>query len=187
MTYKITLHSIKGQAYALYEKGMLSYFINELDNDQAVRALFPTIALSEVAFKSLTGIKIQELKPKSSSDKIALFIFTWKQHKGTTYRPTKEEKANITNVTVTQELLNTYFKATQYPLAGLKSISDYIRHYNEVRDLARNGTPTKKETFPDVYDRDFEKMIGDNPEKLTRYRAHLRALGWQYVDGGWKK
>jgi hypothetical protein len=186
MTYKITIHGVRGQAYALYDKGMLVHFINELDHSNAVFTLMPSVTMNEGTLKSLTGIKVQELKPRSASDKLALFSFMYKKAKGITYTPTREERANIAHVTVNEQLVNTYLKATQYPLQGLKTITDYIRHYNEVRDLATNGTPVKAE-FPAVYDREYEKHICDDTAKLTRYWAHLRSLGWQKTDGVWKQ
>lgn len=184
--YKITLRGVTGAAYALFEKGMLTQFINELEANATVLQLMPQLALSEVQFKGLTGITIGELKAKSAGDKIALFCFLYTKHKGTTYRTTKEDRANIVHVSVTEPLLNTYFKATQYPLAGLKSISDYVRHYNEVRDLATNGTPAKKSSFPNVYDKQYEQMIGEDISKLQRYWAHLREQGWKKIDGVWQ-
>jgi len=184
--YKITLRGVTGAAYALFEKGMLTQFINELEANATVLQLMPQLALSEVQFKGLTGITIGELKAKSAGDKIALFCFLYTKHKGTTYRTTKEDRANIVHVSVTELLLNTYFKATQYPLAGLKSISDYVRHYNEVRDLATNGTPAKKSSFPNVYDKQYEQMIGEDISKLQRYWAHLREQGWKKIDGVWQ-
>lgn len=184
--YKITLRGVTGAAYALFEKGMLTQFINELEGNATVLQLMPQLALSEVQFKGLTGITIGELKAKSAADKLALFCFVYQKHKGTTYRTTKEDRANIVHVTVNEHLLNTYFKANQYPLAGLKSIGDYVRHYNEVRDLAANGMPVKN-TFPDVYDRQYEQLISADVNKLQSYWAHLRSKGWSKIDGIWKQ
>lgn len=184
MTYKITLHGVRGQAYVLYEDSVIRYFINELEGVH-IFTLFASVPTNEAQIKTLTGIKLQELKPKSASDKLAMFSFQYKQLKGITYTPTREERANIAHVTINEQLLNTYFKCTQYPMQGLKSITDYIRHYNAVRDLATNGAPVKAE-FPAVYDRDYEKHISENTEKLTRYWQHLRALGWKKEEGVWK-
>lgn len=184
--YKITLRGVTGAAYAMFENGVCAQFINELETNTNSSVLFSLLPLHEVQFKGLTGITIGELKAKSASDKIALFCFMYTKHKGTTYRSTKEDRANIVHVSVTEPLLNTYFKATQYPLAGLKSISDYVRHYNEVRDLATNGTPAKKSSFPNVYDKQYEQMIGEDISKLQRYWAHLREQGWKKIDGVWQ-
>ena len=185
-TYKITIPKVTGSAYAMYVNGLLVQFINELAQGASVSILLPNVPVMEVNFKALTGIVITELKAKSAADKIALFTFYYQKHKGQAYRSTKEERANITRVTVNEVLLNTYFKASQYPLAGLKSIGDYIRHYNEVRDLAANGSP-RKSSFPDVYDKQYEAMIGIDVNKLQDYWAHLRSLGWSKADGVWKQ
>ena len=186
MTYKITIPLTKGAAYAHYEQGVLKYFLmSDLDAASAtLLTAMPYVATTELELKRQTGILISELKPRTVPEKIAAFMIAYQQHKGVAYRPTKEERANLANVTVNAQLLNTYFTATQYPLAGLKSITDYIRHYNEVRDLAKNGIRPRNE-FPDVYDREFEKRISDDVSKLQRYWDHLRTLGWRKADGVW--
>jgi len=183
-TYKVTSR-FPGQAYAMYENGFLTMLISEFEHPEVREGFigedFPLREFDLVHSEVFTA---NELKPKTVSDKIALFTMLYKRHKGITYRSTKQDRANIVNVSVTEQLLNTYFKATQYPLAGVKSITDYIKHYNEVRDLAQNGVMVKNE-FPNVYDREWEKRISDNPSKLQRYWQHLRALGWKKVDGVW--
>ncbi|MFN5170019.1 MAG: hypothetical protein ACK5DD_10350 [Cyclobacteriaceae bacterium] len=183
MTYKITIPRATGCAYCLYEAGTLQYFINELAGNH-VLMLLPAVPLTEAELKAKTGIVLTELKPRTANEKIAAFMMAYHRHKGVAYRPTKEERANIVHVTVNDQLLEVYFKATHYPLAGLKSIGDYIRHYNEVRDLAKNGTRLRNE-FPDVYDREFEKRISEDPGKLQRYWQHLRNFGWKKTDGTW--
>ena len=183
MTYKITIPRTRGAAYAQYASGVLQYFINELEGP-LVANILPRVPLAEAELQRHTGIVVTELKPRTVSEKLAAFMMAYQQHKGVAYRPTKEERANIASVTVTPELLRVYFAANAYPLAGLKSISDYVRHYNEVRDLARNGAP-RKQSFPAHPDADYEKTL--SPEKLSAYRQHLHALGWRRVDGVWQQ
>lgn len=188
MTYKITIPLAKGAAFARYEHGVLQYFVmSDLGAETAILlTALPSVATTEHELKRQTGILVQELKAKTAAEKIAAFMISYHQHKGVAYRPTKEERANIVHVMVTEELLKTYFAATQYPLAGLKSIGDYIRHYNEVRDLARNGTRLRPE-FPGVYDREYERQISSDVSKLQRYWQHLRDMGWEKKDGAWQK
>ena len=173
---------MKGNAYALFTDGKLTMLTCDFETISQGTG-FPL--LQSELLTSRTWVAT-ELKGKSTADKIALFCMLYLQHKGTAYRTTKQERANIKHVTVNELLLNTYFKATQYPLTGLKSVSDYIRHYNQVRDLATNGQPVRQK-FPDHYDREYEKMIADDVSKLQRYWAHLRSLGWSKVDGVWKQ
>lgn len=184
-TYKVTGGGYAGHAYAMYENGFLRMLMAEFSAPETFEEPvdFP---LREVDLVNSIVYKGEQLKAKSAGDKIALFVLKYKQHKDIAYRATKQERANITHVTVTEQLLNTYFTTTQYPLAGTKSITDYIKHYNEVRDLAQNGTPAKS-AFPDVYDREYEKHIGDDTSKLQRYWEHLRSKGWKRQDGVWIK
>ena len=184
--YKLTLKGVKGQAYASYARGLLLQCINELamdyDKDTTteppmIPVYWPDRVYSVFAF--------EELKPKSVSAKCALFVLMYKEHRSVVYTPSKIERANLRHVTVSPELLTVYLTAKDYPLAGPKSITDYIRNYNAVRDLAVNGKPVKA-GFPDVYDREYERTLGDNPAKLQLYWAHLRTLGWAKIDGVWQ-
>src|SRR5262245_19114497 len=140
-TYKISIHGVTGAAYAMFENGVLSYFINEMERTSSMLKIMPHVSMTELQFKAHTGISIKELKPKSLSDKVALFCPMYNDLKGQPYRAMKEEKANLTHVTVTKELLNTYFKTTDFPLSPTKSMADYVRHYNAIRHIAANGKP----------------------------------------------
>jgi hypothetical protein len=185
-TYKVTGY-FDGVVYALYKNEVLEMLLCELNNPLTVNDkpvgydMFP---LREVDLTDNEMLKAVLLKPKSVADKVALFTLKYKQHKGQPYRAMKEEKANLKNVTVNEALLDAYFKHVNYPLNGTKSMADYIRHYNTVRDLAANGVQAKN-SFPMVYDKAYEKTISEDVAKLQRYWAHLRTLGWKKVDGAW--
>lgn len=189
-TYKVTGYW-DGVVYAMYKHGLLAMAIVELTNNQQLIAnnqcappgfdMFPLKEFDLLRSEMLTAVL---LKPKSVADKVALFTLKYKQHKGQPYRAMKEEKANLKNVTVNEALLDAYFKHVNYPLNGTKSMADYIRHYNTVRDLAANGVQAKS-SFPQVYDKAYEKTISEDVAKLQRYWAHLRTLGWKKVDGTW--
>lgn len=178
--YKLTIKGLTGSAYALYKKGTLSICVNELvatGNEQPATS----VPLSEQHLKA-AGFTIEALKPKSVSSKAALFVLMFKEHRNVVYTPTKIELANLKRVTISEQLLKIYFAAKDYPLAGPKTISDYIRNYNAVRDLAANG-PVVKSGFPDYFDSGYEKTL--SPEKLSAYRLHLVALGWRKIEGIW--
>lgn len=179
-TYKITVQGVAGSAYAMYKDSILRMLINELEG---IPFLLSAINLSEAAFLEQSGIKIQKLQAKSVADKVAMFCMLYKQHKNVSYYATKEEKANLKNVTVNEQLLTAYLTTNTYPLTGAKSMADYVRHYNTVRDLVTNGRPVKSR-FPDVYDSGYEKTI--EGETLSAYWQHLIKLGWRKKDGAWQ-
>jgi hypothetical protein len=175
-TVKLTLPGHKGAAYAMYEDGVLVMLINEIVNCQ--------LSIINYAGKDFERV---ELTPKTVSEKVAMFCLLYKKHKAIPYRASKQEKANLKLVTVNEHLLNTYFTHTSYPLTHTKTMADYVRHYNTVRDLAANGVPQKKSAFPDVYDKLYERTISDDITKLQRYWAHLREQGWRKTDGVWSQ
>lgn len=179
-TYKILALKVEGTAYAVYQDGWLTMLISEMTHDEHLD--FP---LREKDLLDAAGFwSVQHLAPKSVADKVALFCIKYKQHKNLTYRAAKEEKANLKLVTVNEQLLDAYFTHVNYPLNTTKSMADYVRHYNTVRDLATHGAKPRG-GFPDVPDSEYEKTL--SPEKLSAYRLHLVQLGWKKVDGVWKQ
>lgn len=182
--YKVTSSSFDGAAYAAYDNGVLTMLICEwkFDSPECGADMFP---LKERYLKTSTIFSWKLLVPRSVADKVALFCIKYKQFKKLTYRATKEEKANMKLVTVTEDLLKAYFGNSQYPLTATKSMADYVRHYNTIRDLAANGSVVKvKSRFPEVYDRDFESKL--EGETLSAYWQHLNRLGWRKVEGTWR-
>ena len=185
-TYKVTSQFFNGSAFAMYDNGMLDTLIVELSDDApgCKQTDYDQFPLKEkdllISYGKWQAI---ELKPKTVAEKVALFCLLYKKHKGIAYRATKQEKANMKLVTCNQQLLDKYFTSTAYPLTHTKTMADYVRHYNTVRDLATNGTPAKKSSFPDVPDSDYEKTL--SIEKLNAYRQHLLGLGWRKRDGVW--
>lgn len=176
--YKYTLKGVKGCAYLSYRNGR----IREALFDFQGYWLWPEAEKGFPYLEELLGDDAVKLEPRTAQDKIVMFCMTFRKHRGTPYTPKKQEKANIVQVSVTAKLLDVYFSSTDFPLSYAKSINDYIKHYNFIRDLERNGRPTKSR-FPDVYDRDFERTL--DGETLSAYRQHLIKLGWKKVEGVW--
>jgi hypothetical protein len=186
-TYKVT-GKFKGAIYASYKNEWLDIAITDLGSQvqPALTPSFVQLPLREFDLKCDELLFAQEIKGKTVAEKVALFCLKYKEHKGVAYRAQKEEKANMKTVTVNAQLLDAYFSGTQFPLNQFKSMADYIKNYNTVRDLAANGVKAKS-SFPDVYDLQYEHMIGVDVSKLQRYWEHLRSLGWKKVDGTWKQ
>jgi hypothetical protein len=181
--YKIGFEGEKGQAYASYTDGILRMFINDISKFSTPPRYIP---IKEEHIHNLASTHVVKLvEARSVADKVAHFCIKYREHKGVAYRAGKEEKANLKGVTINDQLLNTYFTAIQYPFTQTKTMADYVRHYNAVRDLAANGKQVKS-SFPDVYDKEYEKRLGDDVSKLQRYWQHLRSLGWSKVEGIWK-
>lgn len=184
--YKVTSSDFVGTAYAAYDDGILTMLICEWKpfgiTGTVGSDMFP---LKEWDLEHSEMFTAKKLVAKSVADKVALFCIKYKQYKKLTYRATKEEKANLKLVTVTEDLLKAYFGNTQYPLTATKSMADYVRHYNTIRDLAANGSVVKvKSRFPEVYDREFERSL--EGETLSAYWQHLIRLGWRKVEGTWR-
>lgn len=186
-TIKLTLEGYTGAAYALYRGGVLVQCINEIgmDYEKDESSHMPMIPLYQLDLTYTKFIQ-EELKPRTVAEKVAMFCLKYKQHKGQPYRAMKQEKANLRTVTVNDVLLDTYFSTASYPLNSSKTMADYTRHFNTIRDLSANGRAVKSE-FPAVYDREYEKRISDDVSKLQRYWSHLRSLGWFKDDGVWKQ
>ncbi|ELR69201.1 hypothetical protein C900_05397 [Fulvivirga imtechensis AK7] len=181
--YKVTTRkqsTLKGAAYLLFKGDVLSAvnwdFNRPLTDHEknVIRSKFPFSQEDLKGFGEIFAVK--EMEAKTAHDKLKLFCMYFKARRGSTYTAKKQEKANIKEVVVTEGLLNTYFSNDSFPLSYAKSINDYIRHYNYIRDINRNGIPEKSK-FPNEYDARFEKQL--SPEELSQYWAHLRNLGWR--------
>lgn len=178
--YKIKQTGKSGQAYVMYTNGLLRVLY--YDFDEAIEAYIPYKESNLVNIKSLVVVEL--LEGRSIADKIAVFCAFHKKYKGFGYRVKEVERANIKQVSVSKSLLKLYFNYTDFPLSQAKSISDYIKHYNYVRDLLYNGKSMKAK-FPDVYDREFERSL--EGETLSAYWRHLHKLGWKKADGIWQQ
>lgn len=183
--YKITFKGCAGAIYASYEGNFLRMLINDLKETPRAAYVYLYEGSLDALQNELKFVTITELKARTVADKVALFCIIHKEIKGFVYRAGKEEKANLKLVTVSRDLLEVYFRNTSYPLSASKSMADYVKHYNYVRDIHTNGLPTKVQSrFPDVYDREFERSL--EGETLSAYWQHLHRIGWRKVDGSWR-
>lgn len=186
--YKITHKDHPGAMYLLYKKEEISEvlfsFVPSLGHyrQKLIAKFFPFREDELKAFAKGTEMECTLIQPRTVNDKIAAFCLTYRAHRNSPYTPKKNERANLTQVTMSDKLLQVYFSTDSFPLSHAKSINDYIRHYNYIRDLAINGKPS---SFPDVYDREYERTL--EGEKLSAYWQHLVKLGWRKADGTWIK
>jgi hypothetical protein len=184
--YKITAKTIPGAIYLRYEKGELSAVLFELNaalNDQVYTAFKQRLMQGENLKMLSECFEVKELNNgRSVQDKIVMFCSAFKFHRGIPYKPKEVEKANLKNVPVTRELLETWFKS---PLANY-TLDNYIKRINITRDWARNGQGNHLiKQLPDDYDPTFEASLSG--ERLTQYWAHLRTNGYTKTDRGWVK
>lgn len=177
--YKLKPKTAKGVIYMLFVNGYLKAveveFNTPLTDAQQdwLRARFP---FQEEQLEVLaSGFLVDELKPKTVQEKTIMFSMYHKAKKRVAYKASKIERANIKNFEVNEMLLAAYYDYESFPLSQAKSMLDYIKHYNHVRDLAVNGKKPKKR-FPDEYSVQFERTL--TAKELPKYWQHLRELGW---------
>jgi hypothetical protein len=182
--YKLDFKEVKASVYYLFKHGILTqlYVESSGKNNEALKFLHMNLDFGEHAIVTVPGVK--ELKPRTVQDKVVAFCMAFRNYRNTAYTPKKNERANLVDVTVSKEMLEVYFSITEFPLSYAKSINDYIKHYNHIRDLAANGKPVKSK-LPDVYDREYERKL-EGPA-LSTYWQHLIKMGWKKVDGSWRR
>jgi hypothetical protein len=187
--YKMKMAGVSGTGYFMFKDGVLRTLFYEFQESLYMYLPQREHEITEKAkFWNERGVTFEELKARTTEEKLALFCAVFKDKRGSGYTPKQNEKHNIKQVMVTERLLKTYFENTTYPLSYAKSVNDYIRNYNYVRDIDKNGAPVSNPyKFPAVYDPDFEKKL--NGPALSDYRAHLRDLGWRFDKelALWKK
>jgi hypothetical protein len=188
--YKVTLKGQPGALYVSYHNERLKeclFMFEPFLTPQSrglLSSFFPYEESELETLRQKTAFDYNLLVPRNASDKLAMFCMTFRNHRNQPYTPKKNEKANMTDVSVTQQLLDVYFSNTEFPLTYAKSISDYIKNYNYIRDIAANGKPDKNR-FPDVYDREYERTL--DADRLSLYWQHLNRQGWKKADGVWTK
>jgi hypothetical protein len=186
--YKLTIQGLAGAAYFSYKDGALLEVLLSFKELPSIwsdfRQCIPADERYVLAQHVPKQYHIEILKPRTVSDKLAAFCMTFRRYRNSAYSTKKQERTNIADVMMSDKLLEAYFSCNDYPLTYAKSISDYIRHYNFIRDIATNGKPAKSR-FPDVYDREFEKTL--EGETLSAYWQHLNKLGWRKIEGLWRK
>lgn len=180
---------LHGYSYMMFVNGCLNQvswdFKRPLTDEEAKlsRRYFP-FRETDIGGAFKIYFDIEPIKSRTAADKVKLFCMTYKARKGFSYAARQAEKNNIKNVTLSQDLLTTYFDNTSFPLSDQKSIADYIHHYNYIRDIARNGVK-KKAKFPDEWDPTFEKRL--NQQEAIKYYQYLTKLGWtrDRIRGVW--
>lgn len=117
-------------------------------------------------------------EPRSTppNERIALFCRMYKEHHdGLAYKVTKADAGKIKHVAVNEPLLRHYFTSDNFLFKGKHSIGNLVRYYNELRAEMHGGASTADRSFPNHYDRAFEKAL--DGAGITAYRKHLRSLG----------
>lgn len=187
--YKITSRMMDGAIYLRYEKECLTAIAMELNKPLEAhvwRSFLDRLPLQKDWInRQLSGVfEVKELSSgRSVQDKVVLFCGAYKHYRGVPYKPTTLEKANLKNVMVSRELLDTFFKS---PLSNF-SMKNYIDRINITRDWQKNGMNQHLlSAMPDEYSAEYESKL-DGPG-LSEYRAHLISLGWKKDERGtWKK
>jgi hypothetical protein len=175
--YKLISTKGPGCAYLLYKGGRLNALNWEFNRElNHAEKNFITLPTTEQELAELRPVFVTtEIKMRTATEKLKVFCMYFKAKRRSTYTPKKQERANIKEVVVSKPLLEVYFNNTDFPLNYAKSINDYIKHYNYIRDLAQNGKPATTR-YPDQYEKSFEAKL--TPQELPKYWQHLRRLGW---------
>ena len=96
------------------------------------------------------GYRVRRLPHSSRQEKIAIWCGVYKKMYGQSYRVTQAEAGMLGRVDVTRDLVLFFFSLSKKNAwwADTKTISNYVKNYNEVRRLAeerrRGGTSTSQ-------------------------------------------
>ena len=183
MIYKITHKGTRGCAYLLFEKGELkTLHYDFIEMKHPVEAFFKSqIPLHEYQCDTMPEpLECKQTPAKTAREKVMLFCHFYKYKnsnnpKQSTYTASQKDFNNVTKYVMAESYLKAYFQQQEFPFAVSKSITDYIRLYNEIRRIAANG-PDKQKQFPDEYDAGYEKRL--SPDMLSQYWQHLKKQGY---------
>ncbi|PLW90005.1 hypothetical protein [Mucilaginibacter sp.] len=134
-----------------------------------------------------------------AKDKIALWCRLYEEHTkdeagtGIKYKTGAAEAGKIKALAVTPDelefILKAYFVSKEW-FTLPKSISNFIKKYNEIRAMAYSKPVPKVKNFPLPFDPIYFHNLNTNDQRL--YWDHLRANGYKWVDapgrgGKWEK
>lgn len=145
------------------------------------KKLFDNLPLSpnDTDKLSLLGL---EIITDRANDRIALFCSKYSQKIGLKYKISKADAGKMKDLVIStnelEKVLEIYFNCTEW-WAKQKSISNFIKHFNELTVLAAGITTSK---YPNEWDKEFESKLKNN--ELTEYWAHLRNLGYEPIKRG---
>lgn len=109
------------------------------------------------------------------NEKIALFARMYEASTGIKYKITSAEVGKIKLIEMDEELLSFYFSTNDFKLRE-KSVSNYVKYYNYIRQLINNPDKYVKPEFPNEYNAAFERNLSGHD--IARYRQHLKDRGW---------
>ncbi len=206
--FKITAPSCKGYMMVVYNEGNLKSILNEFNpplSEKQLNSLLNYIPNSpdaiEAMFISKYGKKVtvepvrtigeepeQDASPDfPANEKIALWCRFYaanvkdKLDKPVKYKTGPAESGKMKALPVTPEeleyLLETYFKSKEWYLKPW-SISNFIKHYNEVRALAFAKVPAKTKDYPLPFDEVYFARLGFMEKQ--EYHKYLRDNGYKF-------
>lgn len=178
-TYELTSKARAGSLKLTYEEGLLTGF--EISFKPAVERekhikLFSTMPVLEPDLKMLEGLGLEIVQATPSNEKLALFCRMYEKHKGIKYKVSAADSGKIKTISMTEEILQYYFKSENFLFKGKHSIANLVKYWNELRaDMAGQG----KSKFPDEWQPELIKKL--TPQETIHYYSHLRSLGLNAV------
>lgn len=180
MSYKATHPDMKGNFILEYEDGILKSITNTHPESSYYNDW--VVLMSHLIYQKNNLFVIKDKfiieKQQGTNDRIALFCTYYMRYKnGLKYKVSPADSGKIKLVDATDALLKVYFESTTFIFQN-KSISNYVKYYNELR--AEAAGVGAKQIFPNKYDPDYEKTLSG--PKLAAYWEHLRTIGWKNVE-----
>ncbi|PHN00658.1 hypothetical protein [Flavilitoribacter nigricans] len=168
---------------ATYEDGELHalegiHRLGKLWEDVCINAPIPLLEKDiPTKVKAYDGmVTIEPIKGSSTGEKIAMFCAAYQKYTGVKYRKGYGDPKLIAGIDITPELLDLYFKNTEWWGKQPKHIRNLVKNYNALLQL--QAQPTKKAKaieFPDEWDKSYESKL--KGAQLSAYWKHLRERG----------
>ncbi len=177
-TYKLTSEKIAGHILLTYKDDNLVQIAIETAtplNLNQYRFLMESMLFNEWTLRKVgihenfTMVPVIPTVPLQANEKIALFCRMYKQfYNGLAYKAYSKDGAMIKNFDISEPLLETYFKSTNFLFKNKHSIRNLITYYNEVRaEHASFG----KAKYPNYYCKELLEVL--TPKEKYEYKEHL--------------
>jgi hypothetical protein len=217
--FKITAQKCTGYMMVIYQDNNFKSVLNEfkpaltekqlnviltcIPNDPTqIQPIFQQAWPGKITVEPVKAIGAEPEQPAPDypvNEKIALWCRLYAEYtkdeagNDLKYKTGAAEAGKIKALAVTPDdlefILHAYFKSNEW-FTIPKSISNFVKKYNEIRALAYAKPAVKTKNFPLPFDANYFNNLGTNDKRL--YWDHLRANGYKWVDapgrgGKWEK
>tara|TARA_Y100000994_G_scaffold246805_1_gene250807 strand:+ start:895 stop:1617 length:723 start_codon:yes stop_codon:yes gene_type:complete len=162
----LSTNKIKNAINKLYKIKLIDVIIKK--NDKVYVKILDTNIIKTIITKQ------DNISKKDQLEKNQIKFLKKKRFKKPTLNELKTYFLEIEAKTEETEIMFDYYESKGWKVgkAPMKCWKSAARNW-------KRRSEKEESEFPDYYDKEFEKKIGNDNNKVSRYHQHLRKIGWK--------